>query len=237
MRENKVKRTLRAGGVALGTMVLEFATTGITRLTADAGADFLIFDLEHTGWSLETARTVLAAARPADFVPMVRVPATQYHFVARVLDLGALGVMVPMVESVEQARQIVQFAKYPPQGRRGTAFGIAHDDYRDGDVAAKIRSANQETLLIAQIETAPGLEQVEGIAAVEGLDVLWIGHFDLTTSLGIPGEFEHPRYREAVRRVLAACQRHGKAPGFMAASSEEGRALLGQGFRCLAYWG
>jgi 2-dehydro-3-deoxyglucarate aldolase/4-hydroxy-2-oxoheptanedioate aldolase len=237
VRENKVKRLLREGKTALGTMVMEFSTCGLAHLAAEAGADFLVYDLEHTGWSVETLRPLLASARSADVVPLVRVPATQYHFVARVLDLGALGVMVPMVESVEQARQIVQFAKYPPQGRRGTAFGIAHDDYRDGDVAAKIRSANQETLLIAQIETAPGLEQVEGIAAVEGLDVLWIGHFDLTTSLGIPGEFDHPRYREAVRRVLAACQRHGKAPGFMAASPEEGRALLGQGFRCLAYWG
>ncbi len=237
MRDNKVKRVLRDGGVALGTMVMEFNTTGITRLAAEAGVDFVMFDMEHTGWSTETIRALLAAARGVEVVPMVRVPATQYHFIARVLDMGAMGIMVPMVESEEQARQLVRFAKYPPLGRRGTAFGVAHDDYRDGDLLAKIRSANQEQLLIAQIETVAGMENLERIAAVDGIDVLWVGHFDLTTSMGIPGEFTHPRYREAIQQILEACRRHGKAPGFMVASGDEGRALLAQGFRCLAYWG
>ncbi len=236
MRENRVKQALRSGGTALGTMVMEFSTTGIARLAAGAGADFVMFDMEHTGWGVDTVRTLLAAARPADLVPMVRVPATQYHFLARVLDLGALGVMVPMVESAEQARSIVQFAKYPPQGRRGCAFGVAHDDYTGGDIVAKMTAANERGLLIALIETAAGLEDVEAIAAVHGIDVLWIGHYDLTASLGIPGAFTHPRYLDAVRRILAACERHGKAPGFMASSVEEGRAYLAQGFRCLAYW-
>lgn len=237
MRPNRVKRTLQAGGVALGTMMMEFNTSGVARLAAEAGADFVVFDMEHTGWSMETIRQLMATARPADLVPLVRVPATQYHFLARVLDVGALGVMVPLVESEEQARLIVQSTKYPPLGRRGTAFGVAHDDYQDGDVAAKMRSANEETLLIAQIETVAGLDNLDRIAAVEGIDVLWIGHFDLTSSMGIPGQFEHVRYREAVRRVLEACTRHGKAAGFMVASVEQGRALLDEGFRCLAYWG
>lgn len=237
MRENKVKRALRGGGVALGTMVLEFATTGIARLAAEAGADFVLFDMEHTGWGTETVRALVAAARPADVVPLVRVPATQYHFVARVLDVGAMGVMAPMVESEAQARDLVRFAKYPPLGRRGCAFGVAHDDYTGGDITMKMSGANDEQLLIAQIETAAGLEHLEAIAAVEGIDVLWVGHFDLTASLGIAGQFGHPRYREAVGRVLDACRRHGKAAGFLASGVEEGRALLAQGFRCLAYGG
>ncbi len=237
MRENQVKRVLRDGGIAIGTMVFEFKTPGIARIAATAGADFVIFDMEHTGWSEETIGLLLATARVAALVPMVRVPATQYHFLARPLDLGAMGLMVPMVESEEQARLVVQSAKYPPLGRRGAAFGIAHDDYQSGDVAATMRQANDEGLLIAQIETAAGVENAERIAAVEGIDVLWIGHFDLTSSLGIPGEFAHPRYLAAVERVLAACARQGKAAGFMAASPEQGRDLLAQGFRCLAYWG
>jgi 2-dehydro-3-deoxyglucarate aldolase/4-hydroxy-2-oxoheptanedioate aldolase len=237
MRENRVKRTLRQGGMALGTMVFEFNTTGISRIAAEAGADFAVFDMEHTGWSVETVRALMATSRAAELAPLVRVPVTQYHFLARVLDVGAMGLMVPMVESEEQARLIVQFAKYPPVGRRGAAFGVAHDDYQDGDVAAKMESANEEQLLIAQIETAQGVENVDKIAALDGIDVLWIGHFDLTNSLGIPGQFTHPDYQRAVDRVLEACQRHGKAPGFMASSVEEGRALLARGFRCLAYWG
>jgi 2-dehydro-3-deoxyglucarate aldolase/4-hydroxy-2-oxoheptanedioate aldolase len=237
MKENAVKRKLRSGGVALGTMVFEFSTTGIARIAAAAGAEFAIFDMEHTGWSMETIRGLMATSRGTDLVPLVRVPATQYHFLARVHDMGAMGVMVPMVESEEQARLIVQSTKYPPRGRRGTAFGVAHDDYQGGDILAKMRSANEETLLIAQIETAQGLENLDRIAAVEDIDILWIGHFDLTTSLGIPGEFAHPQYKAAVQRVVEVGQRHGKAAGFMVASVEQGRELLAQGFRCLAYWG
>jgi 2-dehydro-3-deoxyglucarate aldolase/4-hydroxy-2-oxoheptanedioate aldolase len=104
-------------------------------------------------------------------------------------------------------------------------------------VVDKIRSANAEGVLIAQIETVAGVEQADRIAAVDGLDILWIGHFDLTNSLGSPGNFEHPDYLTAVERVLGACRAHGKAAGFMVASPEEGRAKLAQGFRCLAYSG
>ena len=237
MRPNQVKRTLRQGGVAVGTMVFEFNTPGIGRIVADAGADFVLFDTEHTGWSVDTVRTLMATTRAADVVPMVRVPATQYHLISGPLDVGAMGLMIPMVETEEQARLIVRSSKYPPVGRRGAAFGIAHDDYTSGDVAEKMESANDELLLIAQIETATGIENVDSIASVRGIDVLWIGHFDLTNSLGIPGQFTHPDYLRAVDRVLEACQRHGKAPGFMVASVEEGRTKLQQGFRCLAYWG
>lgn len=237
MRENKVKRRLGAGAVTIGTMVFEFNTAGIARLAASAGAEFAIFDMEHTGWSVETIRTLVATAGAVDLVPMVRVPATQYHFLARSLDVGVMGLMVPMVETEEQARLIVQSAKYPPLGRRGAAFGVAHDDYVSGDILATIRSANAEQLLIAQIETVQGLENVEKIAGVDGIDVLWIGHFDLTNSMGIPGQFRHPEYLRAVDRVVAACQRHGKVPGFMVSSAAEGRALIQKGFRILAYWG
>src|SRR5690242_5236895 len=163
MRENRVKRTLAAGGTAIGSMIFEFNTAGIARLAAGAGADFVIFDMEHTGWSVETVRTLMATSGGVDLVPMARVPATQYHFLARVLDVGAMGLMVPMVESEEQALLIEQCSKYPPAGRRGTAFGVAHDDYTDGDIVAKMQSANSEQLLIAQIETAQGIENVDRI--------------------------------------------------------------------------
>ncbi len=237
MRSNPVKRKLREGGVAIGTFVFEFATTGIARIAAAAGAEFVIFDLEHTGWSLETARMLLSTARAASLVSLVRVPATEYHFIARVLDIGAMGVMVPMVESAEQALRIVGAAKYPPQGRRGAAFGVAHDDYAAGDILATMTAANAEGLLIALIETAGGVRNVEAIAAVEGIDVLWIGHYDLTNSMGIPGQFDHPEFRAAVAAILDACRRHGKSAGMLCADVAGGRALLGQGFRMLAYGG
>ena len=237
MRENRVKSVIQSGGASIGTFVFEFSTTGIARLASEAGAEFVVFDMEHTGWSLETIRMLIATARSTEMVPLVRVPSSDYHFMARVLDVGAMGIMVPMVESVEQAESIVQFAKYPPVGRRGAAFGVSHDDYSGGDIVEKIQSANRETLLIAQIETERGVEQARGIAAVPGIDVLWIGHFDLTNSLGIPGQFDHPRFLEALEEVLAACREHGKVPGFMAGDVATGKGLLDQGFRILAYGG
>jgi len=237
MLTNHVKQKLAAGGVSLGTFVFEFATTGIGRIVSQAGAEFVFFDMEHTCFSIETIRMLIATCRPMEVVPMVRVPATEYHFIARALDMGAMGVMVPMVESADQAERIVQSAKYPAIGRRGAAFGIAHDGYSAGDIVPKIESANRETLLVAQIETAAGVRNVEQIAAVSGIDVLWIGHFDLSNSLGIPGQFTHPQFQDAVAKVLAACQRHGKTPGFMASDITGGKALLDQGFRMLAYGG
>jgi 2-keto-3-deoxy-L-rhamnonate aldolase RhmA len=237
MRDNHVKQKVNGGGTSIGTFMFEFNTTGIGRIAAGAGADFAIFDMEHTGWSVETIRLLIATTRPTEMIPYVRVPTTEYDFIARALDMGAMGVMVPMVESVEQAETIVASGKYPPVGYRGAAFGIVHDDYSGGDVAEKIESANRESHLIAQIETAKGVENAEAIAGVDGIDVLWIGHFDLSNSLGIPGQFDHPRFKESVQTVLAACKRYGKPAGFMAGGIDDGKALLDQGFRMLAYGG
>jgi 2-keto-3-deoxy-L-rhamnonate aldolase RhmA len=237
MRKNKVKQVLRDGGVAIGTNIFEFGTTGIARIAAAAGADFIFLDMEHTGWSIETIRMLIASTGGLDLAPVVRPPALQYHLLSGPLDMGAMGLFVPMVETEDQARQIVHFSKYPPEGVRGAAFGFAHDDYQGGDVHAKMKSANDELLLAALVETGKGTENADSIAAVPGIDLLWVGQFDLTNSLGIPGQFTHPDYLRAVDRVLEVCHRRGKAAGFMATSVEEGQALLKQGFRCLEYWG
>lgn len=237
MRPNRVKQKVQSGGVAIGTFVMEFNTTGIGRLAAEAGAEFAVFDMEHTGWSLETIRELMATTGGTEMIPLVRIPATEYHFIARALDMGAMGIMSPMVESADQAAKMVAAAKYPPVGRRGAAFTIAHDNYTSGDIVKKIESANSQSLLLAQIETAAGVRHVDEIAAVPGIDVLWIGHFDLSNSLGIPGQFDHPEFQAALSAVLAACRKHGKVPGFMASDIVNGKQLLDQGFRMLAYSG
>ena len=237
MRTNPVKHALAQGGTAVGTMAFEFCTAGLARLAANAGADFIIYDMEHTGWSIETVRDLIASGDGVPIVPFVRVPATQYHFIARVLDVGTMGVMVPMVGDAAQAEMIVQSARYPPLGQRGAAFHMAHDGYAGGDVLEKMRSANDEVVLIAQIENRSGLENVERIAAVDGIDILWIGQFDLSNFLGIPGQFTHPTFLDAVKRVTEACQRNGKTAAFMVPSVEEGLERMRQGFRCIAYWG
>jgi len=237
MKPNPVKKILASGGVSLGTMVFEFNSTGIARIAGVAGAEFAIFDQEHTGWSVETIRMLVATSGAAGLVPMVRVPNAQYHLIARTLDVGVQGVMVPLVESVEEARLIVSSAKYPPVGRRGAAFGVAHDDYDNSDFLGTITKSNEEMLVIAQIETAKGVEHVDEIAGVEGIDCLWVGHFDLTNSMGIPGQFDHPKYADAIKRVVDACDRHGKAPGFMPTTPAMAVDYIERGFRAIAYSG
>ncbi|QDT46033.1 2-keto-3-deoxy-L-rhamnonate aldolase [Symmachiella dynata] len=236
MQENPVKRKLSTGDYSLGTFVFEFNSTGIARIAAAAGAEFIVFDMEHTGWSVESIR-MLMATTPDGTVPIVRVPVTEYHFIARIFDMGAMGVMVPMVETAEQAELIVRSSKYPPAGRRGAAFGVAHDDYQGGDIVEKMNSANSQQQLIAQIETATGVENVDAIAAVPGIDVLWIGHFDLSNSLGIPAQFDHPQFKSAVSRVLEAAHKHGKIGGFMAEGVDNATALIKQGFQMIAFGG
>ena len=237
MRSNPVKRRLREGGIALGTMMFEFNTTGIARIAAEAGAEFAVFDMEHTGWSIETIRMLMATSRAADLVPMVRVPSLQYHFIARVLDVGAMGIVVPLVADAAQARMIVDCAKYPPEGRRGVAFGVAHDDYQAGDLLAKIRQTNDEVMILAQIETTDGLNNVDAIAAVDGIDALWIGQFDLTTSMGIPGQFNHPDLHAATRRVIDACRRHGKTAVLSSLDVPTLSRGPAEGYRMLVYLG
>jgi 2-keto-3-deoxy-L-rhamnonate aldolase RhmA len=236
MQPNPIKDRLAAGHVAFGTMAFEFFTPGLAQIVKAAGAEFLLYDTEHSGAGVETMKAQFACCRGIDLVPMVRVPATQYHFIARMLDAGAMGIMVPMVETREQAELVVSCTRYPPLGRRGAAFGVApHDDYLPGAVADKIAAAHARTLVICLVETAVGIENVDAIAAVPGVDVVWLGHFDLTNFLGIPGEFTHPRYLRAVDDLLAACRRHGKTPGFMAADGAWAREYRAKGFRAIAY--
>lgn len=233
MRENYALQKLRAGEVAVGTFVMEFATVGLPRTVASTGMDFLVLDLEHSGHGREMLRSVLSAARSAPIAPFVRVPSVDPHAVSLALDLGALGVIVPRVESPEEAGVVVAAAHYPPGGRRG--FGILYVDEHDGDVAGYMRDANREIAVIVQIESAGALERVDEIAAVEGVDALWVGQYDLTASLGIPGDFDHPRFLEALAAVVAACRQQGKAAAMATDDLDHAKRLLDQGFRCLAY--
>lgn len=235
MRDNPVKLKLARGEPSFGTMAWEFFTPNLPQICAAAGAEFLLLDMEHSGASLETIKMQLAATRGLPIAPFVRVPTTAYQYVSRVLDAGAMGVMVPMVETADQARDIVTWSRYPPAGRRGAAFGAAHDDFVAGDVTQKMAKAHERTFLMCQIETETGLENVERIAAVDGIDCLWIGQFDLTNFLGIPARFDHPRYLKALERVVKVARKHGKVAGFMAVDERWAVDILAQGFRIIAY--
>jgi 2-keto-3-deoxy-L-rhamnonate aldolase RhmA len=238
MRENPVKRKLMSGEASFGALAWEFVTPGLSAVLELGGAEFCIFDMEHSGLSLETMKGLIRWCRSTSVVPIVRVPSHEYRYVAGALDVGAQGLMIPMVESAEQARQIVEWAKYAPGGRRGTAFGCAHDDYRGGSAEAVVetmRRANQEGLLLFQIETVAGVQNVEEIVAVEGVDVAWVGHGDLSVSMGLPYQFDHPEHVAALERVAAAARAAGKAAGRMVTDLATGQRWLERGYRMLAY--
>ncbi len=231
-----LREKLRAdGGAAFGAMIFEFFTPGIPAIVAAAGADFILYDMEHSGAGIETMKAQFAGCRGLPLAPLVRVPATEYDFIARALDMGAHGVMLPMVETRAQAEFIAACAHYPPKGRRGAAFGVAHDDYRPGSPAEKMAAVAARTLVIAQIETPEGVRNVDAIAATPDIDVLWLGHFDLTNFKGIPGQFDHPEYRRAVAAIVDAARRHGKPAGFMATDERWAREYWEHGFRMIAY--
>jgi len=222
-----------SGETLLGAMVFEFFTPGIAQILKLAGCEYLIYDMEHAGFSIGELKAQCAYCRGLGVAPMVRVPRGEYHFLARALDVGAHGVMVPMVDTVEQARAIAEATHYPPGGRRGAAFGFAHDDYEPGDPAAKMKAADARNLIIAQIETERGLDVVEDIAAVPGIDCLWLGHFDLSNFLGLPGQFDHPRFIDAVKRIVAAGRKHNKALGYLAADASLAKQYRKLGFNMI----
>jgi 2-keto-3-deoxy-L-rhamnonate aldolase RhmA len=216
MKPKSIKNDVLAGQPVAGAMIFEFFSPGMSAILANAGCRFVLYDMEHTGLGFETLKWLFASCRGLAIEPMVRVPRGEYTWIARALDLGARGVMIPMVESAEHAQSIVQACRYPPVGRRGAAFGFAQCDYLGGDVGEKIRKYHERTLVIAQIETERGLDQVEQVAAVDGIDVLWVGHFDLSNFMGIPAQFNDPRFDAAMRKVAKVARAHGKAAGFMA---------------------
>jgi 2-keto-3-deoxy-L-rhamnonate aldolase RhmA len=221
----------------VGHFVVEFASPGIGHILKSAGCDFVLFDLEHSGFHFETVKSVLRYFEAADLPAIVRVPSKEYHHVARAMDMGAEGIMIPMVNDAAEAARIVSYMKYYPEGVRGVALQVAHDRYRPGAVPDKLAAANRRSTLFCQIETAEGATNAEAIAGVPGVDCLWVGHFDLSASLGIPGAFDDPKFRTAIRRTVEGAAKHGKALGRLVPTVEQGIAINAEGFDFVCYSG
>jgi 2-keto-3-deoxy-L-rhamnonate aldolase RhmA len=233
MRSNPVRERLLAGGSAFGVMAFDFFTPGLAPVLAEAGAEFVLLDMEHSGVSIDTIKAQIAFAHGAGIVPMVRVPSCVYHLIAPVLDAGALGIMAPMIETRQQAEELAAACRYRPAGRRGLAFGIAHDHYAGGAAAMKMRAANDAILSIALIESARGVANAGEILSTPGIDLGWLGHYDLSDSLGCPEAFDDPRYHDAEERLLAAARATSKPLGWLVANGNAARAALVRGFKCI----
>jgi 2-keto-3-deoxy-L-rhamnonate aldolase RhmA len=230
---NRFRQRLKQGDVLLGQMVLELFTPGIGPMLAACGLEFVIFDMEHGRCDISLLAEMVAACRGSEIVPIARVPDVAYAPLSRVLDVGARGVMVPRVETKQQAEDIVSQLKYAPLGRRGVALGIAHDLYRPG-TAEFFAQANEEVAVILLLETVKAFENLDEIVSVPGVDIAWVGHYDLTVSMGIPTQFDHPRFLGAMDELVASCRRYGVAPGFLAPSPESAAHWIGKGFRALS---
>ena len=237
MTKPGLKQMTQSRDLKLGHFIVEFATPGIGQILKAAGCDFALFDTEHSGFGFETIKSVLRYMQAADLPTIVRVPSKDYHHIARAADMGAEGVMLPMVGSPEEARSILEYLKYVPLGRRGVALGIAHDRYLPGPTLEKLAAANQRTTTFAQIETRQGVENADALAALPGIDCLWIGHFDLSCALGIPGQFEHKDFTDAVKAVTKACKKHDKALGRLVPTVDEAVRMHAEGFDFICYSG
>jgi len=227
------RERVRRGEVLLGQMVLELFSPGIGPMLDACGLDFVIFDMEHGRCDINLLAEMVASCRGSNIFPITRVPDAACAPLSRALDVGARGVMVPRVETRQQAEDIVSQLKYAPMGRRGVALGIAHDLYRPGGPEFFAR-ANEETCVVLMVETEKGFENLDGIVSVPGVDIAWVGHYDLTVSMGIPTQFDHPRCLAAMDALVAACTRHGVAPGFLPATPESAAHWIEKGFRAMS---
>ncbi|MEZ5669086.1 MAG: aldolase/citrate lyase family protein [Alphaproteobacteria bacterium] len=220
-----------------GTFLVEFATPGIGHILKAAGCDFVLADMEHSGFGIDTVKTLLRALEAAALPAIVGMPGKNPDDLARCLDIGAEAVMSPMVDGVDEARIAAARTRYPPRGTRAVSVQVGHDRYAPGPVLDKLRAADARTVYFAKIETVAGLDAVEEIAALDGLDGLWIGHYDLSVSMGIPGAFDDPRFAQATARIVEAALTNRRALGRIAATPAEGLALIEQGFDFIAYSG
>lgn len=230
---NRFREQLHAGNTVFGQMVLELFTPGIGPMLAACGMDFVIYDMEHGRCDIALLSQMIASCRGSGIVPLARIPDIQFQPLSRVLDIGARGVMVPRVETRAQAEEIVAQLKYAPQGRRGVALGVAHDLYQAGGPDF-FEQANEEIAVILLVETAKAFQNLDEIVSVPGVDVAWMGHYDLTVSMGIPAQFDHPDFLKAMDSLVASCRKHGVAPGFMPSSAEAASHWIRKGFRAIS---
>lgn len=210
---NLAKQKLAANELVLCMGVNQLRTPNVAMIAAACGFDAIYIDLEHNPTSLETAAGVCIAALGMGITPIARVTSHDPHDATRILDCGAQGVMVPHIQSAAEARAVVDACRFPPNGHRSAAGSVPALGYaalKQGEINRRL---DENTLLIAMLETPEAVESVESIAAVEGIDTLHIGSTDLSTAMGVAGDYRHPRMRAAFERVANAARSNGKSMG------------------------
>ncbi len=210
---NAARDRLAAGELALGVGIRQSRTVDIASIMKACGYDWLFLDLEHNSMDLDTAVQISVAALAVGIAPIARVPAGQHWLATRILDGGGLGIVMPHVDTVEEAREIADRLRYPPRGHRSIAGGLPHFGYAPMSTAEATEAIDAATLVVVMLETPQAIANAAAIAAVPGIDSLLIGTSDLSIELGIPGQFEDERIVNAYRTVVDACRAHHKFAG------------------------
>lgn len=231
---NRIKQALSDGQSVVGTMLLEFRQPGVMPLLANAGFDFVIIDNEHGVFNIETIVDLTRTGRHVGLTPIVRITDVTYAEVAHTLDAGAQGIMIPRIVDAQQVRDAVQFMKYPPQGIRGNATGLASTDYKSEPVVDIMPRFNDETMLIVQIEHVSAIENLEEIVTIPGVDVALIGPNDLAISMGITGQMESPLLHAAIEKTIEVCEAHGVYPAIHFADPELATYWARKGMRLIS---
>ena len=235
MKPNRFAQLLSQGQVPIGHMLFEFNTRGVAQILDEAGVDFAVIDMEHSAFAIADLANLVAWLKATPVAPFVRIPRIHYHFIARALDVGVLGVVAPNVQSPAEARALVDAAKYPPLGKRGFFYGGASSDYKADDAHEFVRYSNDNTSVICMIESPEGLQNLEEIASTPGVDGLWVGHWDLTQFMGIRGQFQDARFLAALKRVVDTAQKHDLATIIQPHNATQLQEWLEIGFNAISY--
>ncbi len=230
----KLKKALNDGQAVIGTFLFEISKPAVPRILADAGFDFIVIDAEHGTYTIESAAALITCARASGIAPLVRVAEITRTNVLRVLEAGAGGIMAPMIRDHRDVDELYRLAKYPPEGERGTCLGNAHTDYRSPNPASYLRDANENVLLVGQIETTQALTNLDDILSPGKLDVAFVGPLDLSVGLGTPGNQHTPEFEAAIELILDRCRAHKVAAGAFVADPDTGKRWIERGFRMIA---
>jgi 2-dehydro-3-deoxyglucarate aldolase/4-hydroxy-2-oxoheptanedioate aldolase len=233
MRKNIVKQALAEGKVQLGTGFGQLRSPEVPRILAAAGFNWAFIDTEHGGFDLETVQDICRVANMVGLSPIVRVADMQYSLVARALDCGAQGIIFPRVESPELLEKAIAWTKFPPLGIRGYGLTPTQTEFEPLSFNQIIEHVNANTMVVFQIETQRALDAREELLSVPGTDAVLIGPADLSISLGVPGEFQHPKMVEAMSAVRESCDRHKVAPGTQTRTPDLARFWKERGMRFL----
>lgn len=210
---NHTKQQLAAGKIAIGMGLRLARTVDIATIGKTCGYDWLFIDMEHNSMDVDTAAQISMASLAVGITPIVRVPGKEHHHASRLLDAGAQGIVVPHVDTVEEAERAVAYCKYPPVGHRSVMGVLPQFGYRSLPVAESTPIANAQTMIVVMLETPEAIAKADAIAAVPGIDSILIGTNDLCAEMGIPGQFSDPRVEAAYLKVINACRNNNIHPG------------------------